>query len=207
MKDKFVFFDVGGVIVNDFNHNNGWEVFINSLGIEDHEKFRIWWKKNCGRVSIGQNLEDTVDELKKEFNMDLPNNFSFTKHFVGAISENRHIWPALNLIKSKSEVGLLANMYYGVLDQIFKSNLIPETDWRLIVDSSIVKIEKPSDGIYELAQNKSLHTGKDILFIDNTAENLEPAKKLGWDTFLYDPKNHEKSCEGLLIKFNEFMNK
>jgi FMN phosphatase YigB (HAD superfamily) len=82
---------------------------------------------------------------------------------------------------------------------IEKKGIIPPANWEVIIDSSIVGCAKPNMGIYTFAENKSRTKGKEILFIDNTKNNLEPAKKLGWKTFYYDSSHPEKSSNDLLL--------
>ena len=67
----------------------------------------------------------------------------------------------------------------------------------MIIDSSVEKVQKPYKPIYELAQKKSGFEANEILFIDNSQKNIDTARELGWQTFLYDSSNHQGSCQKL----------
>jgi putative hydrolase of the HAD superfamily len=107
------------------------------------------------------------------------------------------IWPIVKEIKKKYRVGLLTGMYSGMLDAIFKSGVMPEIEWDVIVDSSVFGFKKPNIEIYKIAEEKAGFLGEEILFVDNTKKNLETAQSLGWQTFLYDSSDYVGSTEKL----------
>lgn len=90
-----------------------------------------------------------------------------------------------------------------MLNAIKKRGLLPKVKWDAIVDSSVEKVRKPSKEIFKLAEKKAGVKGKEILFIDNGAKHVEAAKRFGWQTFLYDPKNPNNSSYRLLTFFTE----
>lgn len=93
-------------------------------------------------------------------------------------------------------------MYPNMLDAIYKVGLMPNVAWNVVIDSSIEKVRKPQTEIFQLAQDKSGFKGKEILFIDNGAKHVDAAKKFGWQGFVYDSSNTEKSnreLEDLLL--------
>ena len=105
------------------------------------------------------------------------------------------IW--LEKIKDKFQVGLLTNMYPGMFEAIQKRKIMPKIDWKVIVDSSKVRLKKPEIEIYQLAEKLAKTKPEEILFIDNKKKNLESAQKLGWQTFWYDSANYEQSSAEL----------
>ena len=88
-------------------------------------------------------------------------------------------------------------MYPGFLKMIKDAGLMPEVEWKVGVDSSVVKMRKPNEDIYLLAQKEVGVEGKEILFIDNTRENLIVPEKLGWQTFWYNSGDYAQSNEEL----------
>ena len=94
-------------------------------------------------------------------------------------------------------IGLLTNMYPKLLRAINKRGLMPDIKWDVIIDSSIEGLRKPQTEIFELARDKAGVNNDETLFVDNTERNVEAAKRMGWQTYLYDPSNVSKSNLGL----------
>ncbi len=89
-------------------------------------------------------------------------------------------------------------MWPGMLNEIFQSRLTTHIDWDIIIDSTVVKMQKPDRSIYEYAQLQTGALPEEILFIDNTAKHLVEPLKMGWQTFLYDSSNYAKANRDLL---------
>jgi FMN phosphatase YigB (HAD superfamily) len=118
--------------------------------------------------------------------------------FVNRFKANKSIWPVIDKIREKSRIGLLTNLYPGMLDAIRVRNILPDVKWDVIVDSSVVGLRKPDLEIYQKAQEDAGVKGEEILFIDNSFENIKVAKDLlGWRVFLYDPSKAEDSSSKL----------
>lgn len=52
---------------------------------------------------------------------------------------------------------------------------------------------KPEPEIYHVAQKKSGHEAREILFIDDLPQNVHTATKLGWNALQFEEKETEKS--------------
>ncbi|HRN85734.1 MAG TPA: HAD family hydrolase [Candidatus Dojkabacteria bacterium] len=205
MKDRkftHIFFDVGGVVILDFSGNNKWEEMLQSMGVDDENKERFLevWNKHKPRRCIDFDVDSMIDEFRNHVGLELSEDFSFLDEFVNRFDPNPSIWPVLDYTQQHYKVGLITNMYPRMLDKIFqRSDLVPDISWECIIDSSVVKLQKPNREIYEFAYKK-IGTDKDdkVLFIDNSEEHLVVPEKLRWDTFLYDPTNPKSSSEVLL---------
>ncbi|MPM61284.1 hypothetical protein SDC9_108142 [bioreactor metagenome] len=193
---KFVYFDIGGVLMKDLSDtNDGWGILLKSLGLKDdqRQKFNDYFEVLEKKLDLGEGIEEFVLKMKNDFGVRLPKNYSISDDLVNRFfHKNEEMWRIVEEVKNKHQVGLLTNMYFGMLDLIKNKKLIPDIDWT-IVDSSVEKCRKPDKRIYEIAQDKSGFKGKDILFIDNRQENLEMPKKMGWQTYWYDSSDYEKS--------------
>jgi 2-haloacid dehalogenase len=68
-------------------------------------------------------------------------------------------------------------------------------------ESAVEKISKPDKRLYEIVENRIKATGSEIYFIDDNPENLQTAKKMGWQTFLYSLGEDEgEKANGLIRK-------
>lgn len=179
---KFVYFDVGGVVIKDFSETNKWQEFLTATGMSEED-----WEINYGgKIDVGifpENPKIPYDKL--------------LSGFVDRFEINSSIWPIIAKTKENYPVGLLTNMYPRMLDLIRSHNLLPKINWDVIIDSSIEKVAKPDPKIFEIAQNKAGVPGKEILFIENSEGHVKSAEKFGWRTFWYDSKNYEDSSSKL----------
>lgn len=88
-----------------------------------------------------------------------------------------------------------------MLDLIKQRNIIPPTQWDVIVDSSAVGFQKPDPKIFALAQKLAQVRNDEILFVDNSEQHVKSADNFGWKTFLYDSADPTDSSAKLLQIF------
>ncbi len=178
---KFVYFDVGGVALQDFTGRN----YIEEIST---------------KIKLGKfgSLYHLWNVLHKKFRTMFPQ--IYEKYILGRVkklAQNKSIWSVIDKFGKTSKIGLLTNMYPDLLDAIKKAGLLPNNNWNAVVDSSVEGFEKPEMRIYEIAEKKSGFKGKEILFIDNTKQNIDAAIKFGWNGFLYNPNNCQISSKRL----------
>jgi len=188
---KFIYFDVGGVVIKDFSGTDNWQKLKNELGIKPHdiEKFDNFFDSYEEEVCTTRDINTLIPLIEKEFEIKLPENYNFLNAFVDKFERNESIWEVLNKAKEKYKVGLLTNMYPNMFSAISKRRLFPNIDWDVVVDSSVVKACKPNKEIFDIAEEKAKVKPSEILFIDNGKKHLEAAKLNSWQIFLYDSKN------------------
>lgn len=198
-KISFVYFDVGGVVVNDFSETNKWEQMKRDIKIPSKydTDFDIFYDRFEGEVNLGRDVDTIIPIIKKKYRVSLDGNYSMLEDFIDRFEVNEFIWPIIRKIKKHCGVGLLTNMYPRMLRGMINKNLLLEPDWDAVVDSSIEKIKKPDRKIFELAEKRAVATGKKILFVDNKQMNIEAAKDFGWQTFFYDSSDYEGSSKKL----------
>ncbi|KRE61935.1 HAD-IA family hydrolase [Paenibacillus sp. Soil750] len=97
--------------------------------------------------------------------------------------------PAFNCLEywcKIADIHLLSNHRLEWLSDL----LIPIYPFvRSVTISSEVGLCKPDPNIYKKVESNFVNSSW-ILFVDDQAKNLEPAKKLGWKTLLADRENH-----------------
>lgn len=196
---KFIYFDVGGVVIKDFSGTNKWNELKNGMGIKPNQEgeFDEIFDKYEPEVCIGRDVETLVPLLQEKLSLNLPPTYSFLLDFVNRFERNKTIWPTIDRLKQKYKVGLLTNMYPNMLNQIYKAGLMPDVKWDVVIDSSIEKVRKPQDEIFQLAQDRSGFSGQEILFVENGKKHIDAASKFGWQTLLYDPTNIVESNNSL----------
>ena len=198
-KIKFIYFDVGGVLILDFSNTNKWQELKSDLGVapEIDSEFEVVWKKYRERICLDFDVDHLLPEIQKRVGLKIAKNYSLLNDFVNRFQANPSIWPILKIARNHYKIGLLTNMYPRMLKTIEKANLIPKLNWDVVIDSSQVMRQKPDPEIFELATKKSGFKNEEILFIDNSIKNTLAAQKIGWQVFHYDNKNPEKASREL----------
>ena len=202
---KFIYFDVGGVIIKDFSGTDKWDDLKHELGIpfDKNREFEDIYDLYQDEINTNREIDSLLPIYKERFDIKVPRNYSLLiDGFVKRFERNLDIWPIIKRAKSKFKIGLLTNMYPHMLEEIKKAGLLPDVEFDQIIDSSIEKVQKPYKEIFELAQKRSGFKGNEILFVDNSKKHLSVPKKLGWQTFYYDSSKINKSNLDLLVFIN-----
>jgi putative hydrolase of the HAD superfamily len=191
---------LGGVVALDFSCTDGWAQLKRELKIpvEKYGKFEAFWDAHEPEVCAGKDVESLMPLLKKEFGSEMPKGYSLLRDgFVSRFKPNEHILPVIEKARKARQVGLLTNMYPGMLDEIMRRGIAPKDGWNAVVDSSVVGAQKPEPEIFRIAEGAAKVRGGSILFIDNSVKNVDAAKRFGWETFLYDPNHAAESSKSL----------
>lgn len=199
---SFVYFDVGGVAIQDFSNSPKWDVMLKDMGLDKFDRKLVdkIYDDYENEVILGTRHIDTlVQEYINKFEISLDPSFSMQNYFVDHFDPNLPLWPVIDKLKNTVKLGLLTDIYPGMLDAIIKKNLLPKVKWDQIIDSSVEKVRKPSPEIFELATSRSGVAIHEILFIDNKKANVEGAKLAGWQTYFYDSSDYEKSSHDLEV--------
>lgn len=192
---KFIYFDIGGVLVKDFSASNKWDQMTDKWGIPKDKKkmFDELYDEFEKEVCVGRSVEEFLPIAKEKFGIKFPKNYSLGIDFVNRFYKNEGLEKIIFDIKNDYQFGLLTNMYPKTLQMLRERNLIPDIDWATVIDSSVEKCKKPEEQIYICAQNRAQVKPDEILFVDNILKNLEIPKEMGWKTFLFDSANYEES--------------
>lgn len=203
---RFVYFDVGGVVIKDFSKTNKWDELVTALGISAkvRSEFNDLFNEYKSEFFVGTELSVFVEAASQKFGLFFPDGYDMTADIVSRFAANPSLWPIIKDIQSRKRIGLLTNMYPRMLDLIKGSGLFPEIDWEVVIDSSIEGCRKPDAEIYQLAVDRSGVEPVEILLVDNSIPNIEAAKSLGWQTFLYDPADVEASNSNLSLILKEY---
>ena len=191
--------------MQDFSGTNKWQELMHDLHIpnEKLQAFDQLTKLYRQKASVGyMTLDEEIQGVRDTLHLPIPKTYSFLDDFVNRFEQNMSIWPVIHTIHKTHRIGLLTNMYIGMLDKIMERGLMPPESWDAIVDSSVVHLKKPDPMVFALAEQQAGAPHNEIFFVDNLEENILAAKKFGWQTFFYDSKNIVSSSQKLLEVFN-----
>ena len=196
---KFIYFDVGGVLIKDFSGNNKWEEMKRDLGVtyETNSAFEAAWDTIDEKVCIDFDVDGLIDAIRTIPGIKIPENYSMLDDFVNRFDFSPSIWPLVEQASKSFRMGLLTNMYPRMLDKIIQRRLIQKEYFDVIIDSCVVGLKKPQLEIFAIAQKAVNIKPSEILFIDNVAKNVDSAKSLGWQTLLFDPQDVNNSIQRL----------
>lgn len=195
-KISFVYFDVGGVAIKDFSDSPKWENMIHDLGLDKFDKAKVdlVYNQRDTDLCLGKiHADELVVIYNRQYPVDLDPSFSLLNYFIDHFELNPGIWPIVQKVQQSKKTGLLTDMYLGMLDGIFARQLIPNTSWDSIVDSSVEGVRMPMPEIYALAQERAGVSPGEILFIDNRQKNLDGAVLAGWQTYRYDSSDYDQA--------------
>lgn len=196
---KFIYFDVGGVLIRDFTNTNKWQSLKSDLGVtrKTDEAFEQVWQKYRSRINLDLDVDLLIPELADAANLQLPTDYSLLHDFVRRFAKNPSIWPVVKEAQIRCKVGLLTNMFPRMLSLIKEDGIVEDVKWDIIIDSSVVLLQKPDSAIFSHATKESGFKKAEILFVDNLERNTLAAKEFGWQVFFYDDQNPEKASEEL----------
>ncbi len=178
---KFVYFDVSGVLVRFFQR-----AFTNisaDTGASSDVIESLYWHYNdvvCrGEMSLSEFDQILADRLN------IPN-ISWAEYYLKNIEVINETVELIRWAITYYPIGLLTNIMPGLVNEMIKQSKLPNLDYSAIVDSSVVGSIKPEQNIYAIAQKISGYKPEEILFIDDSRQNLMAAEKLGWHVLWFD---------------------
>ncbi len=187
MTDRFVYFDLGNVLVH-FDH---------AIAVQQLAK-RAGCQPEQARMAVfGSGLEDkwetglvTSLEFAREVNHALGTDIPAEQIIedVSAIfTPNPSILEALQWVRDHGiRMGVLSNTCEGHWLWLQRARWPMLLDWfDICILSYEVKSMKPSPGIYEACEQACSLTAASIFFTDDRAENIAAAQKRGWSTYQY----------------------
>ncbi len=196
---SFIYFDLGGVAVDDFTGNNKWQELGDKMGLSDANRngFKEFWQKHEGKFCTTDYIDTFLPALEQDLSITLPAGFSLQHEIVDRFYENTPIVPIVEQMATKTKIGLLTNVSPGMLDLIEQKGILPNVQWDQIIDSSVEHVMKPDVRIFQIAQDRTGVEGSQILFVDNKASHCQAAESFGWQSFYYDSSDRYKSADEL----------
>lgn len=210
-QSKIIIFDWGGVIES---HKEG-EYSINRAIINLIKHFNSEEDENTieERYHV-QSVEDiTYDiylendkwfqKIKHEFNLKCTTE-AFYDYYIkefDKIEYYKDVVKYAHSLKDKCKIGILSNL--GSLDKQRLDKQVDLKQFDYVWLSFELNCRKPREKIYEIVENDCKLESRNILFIDDSKENIQVAQKRGWNACLATGHELEKIKE----KVDEFLDK
>ena len=178
-----VYFDVGDVLAR---HQGGLDALSEMLGVSLPELTKEW-QVLCKQGNTGKIVTQTLwNSLKLTFNYQgqYVDFLDFWLAFLKPISEAHDLLIDISRVVS---IGLLTNLFPGMYAELLRRADIPNIPYLTSVVSCDVKIAKPDQGIFKIAEDRINISPDRILFIDDNSENIAVANRRHWHTVHFNP--------------------
>ena len=183
MPIKAVIFDFGGVVLASLGEAYVGE-WARRLGLSKAVLKSALWGEAWHALELGQ-MDDESYRRRVGEALRLPDLEAVSLFFQEFYAAERLYPQMLDLIQrlrrtGQVKVALLTNAFVGQ-DQVMrrKWGLDPRTMFDLYINSAEVGLAKPDPAIYELALAKLGVAPGEAIFIDDNAENVHAAARLG----------------------------
>ncbi len=203
MRDRFVYFDLGNVLVK-FDHAIATQQLAILAGCSiDESQFALFGSGLEIRYETGLlSSEEFVAYINRQLGTQLSK--VRVLEAVSAIFE-----PNLDILKGLEHIracgvgiGLLSNTCEGHWEWLKQRRWATVEGWfDPIVLSYEAQLMKPYAAIYLHCEQRCGFSGSQIFFTDDRADNIAAAAEQGWGTYQYG------STEGLIAAFDAWMSK
>lgn len=147
---------------------------------------RSYYAQSVEDITYNINLEEDkwFEKIKQEFNLKC-NSEEFYNYYIkefDKIEYYKNVVEYAHSLKNKCKIAILSN-----LESLDKQRLDKQVDLKqfdYVWLSCELNTRKPKDKIYEIVENDCKIEPNNILFIDDSKENIEMAKSRGWNTCL-----------------------
>ena len=210
-KNKIVIFDWGGVIEShkegEYSIDKAIINLIKYFNSKEDEKTIVerYHAQSVEDITYHIYLENDkwFEKIKKEFNLKC-NSEEFYDYYIkefDKIDYYKDVVEFAHSLKDKCKIAILSNL--GSLDKQRLDKQVDLKQFDYVWLSFELNCRKPKEKIYEIVEKDCNIEPKNILFIDDSKENIEVANKRGWNTCL--ATGHELNI--IREKVNEFLNR
>lgn len=213
-QEKIVIFDWGGVIESHKEGEYNFLIAIESIikrfnnNIDSYDIIKLW--ESCDFVSDNRQISETanIEEIMLWFN-NIKTKFNLKctfEEFCNIYQEEymkvhhyKDVVDYAHSLKDKCKIGILSNLGYLDKERIDKQVNLSMFDYVWL--SFDLGCCKPDEIIYKKVEKDLELDTNNILFIDDNLENIEIAKKRGWNTcqaFGYELDKIKESVDNFL---------
>lgn len=178
---RFVYFDVNGCLVHFF-HRAFMALAQDTNKPADMIETTFWHYNDA--VCKGEMPMEEFNEILSE-QLESPG-LDWRDYYLQAVEPIEEIQSVVHWVAEHYRVGLLSNIMPGEIDQMIARGILPQIEYDVIIDSSKVGAIKPDDAIYEMATAAAGLDPSQILFIDDSRDNIKAAERLGWRVLWFD---------------------
>lgn len=206
-KNKLILFDWGNIVES---HQTGYtcydawrDLFIKLGYTKECEPFKDINKYQPSCIKNEEEFKEAYTLMKEEFtfNKSFDEFKKIYKDTFDKIDYYKDVADYERSLKDKCFIGIFSNL--TIFDKERLDYQVGLSKYDYVFLSYNYGLRKPDIRLYEIIKDKLPFDSKDILFIDDRADNIETANKIGWNTFQITGLELDKIKE----KCEEFINK
>ncbi len=187
---KFVYFDINGCLVRFYHH--AFTKLADDLGTSSDTVESTFWHYNDAVCRGEMTILDFNTALAKAIGVPA---VDWTSYYLEAVQPIAEMHDLVKEVASSYDVGLLSNIMPGQIDAMLTKGMLPNVNYKTIIDSSEVMAIKPEVKIYEIAAGLAGVSPQEILLVDDSRPNLMAAEKMGWKVLWFDDYRVEDSVQ------------
>ncbi len=196
---KLILFDFGGVLVD---YSKSFQTASKEQGIPI-EYLDNAFDNNEEDITKGIiEPQDIFNMAVKESGVGADIKYDFVNSWVRDYKVIQPTWDLLAELSKTYQVGILSNVYKGMIVESIKLGRLPDINYSYIFESCEIGNRKPEKEIYEYVEKETGFSSKEILFIDDRQDFIEGAQRIGWITYLFDSTNPVVSVPQILDILN-----
>ncbi|MBI2670355.1 HAD family phosphatase [Candidatus Woesearchaeota archaeon] len=187
---KVIIFDVGGVLM--FSDMVFYKKISKYLGIDSKKliklRDKLYYERHKGKLTSKQ----VAFLIKKEFGIEKDVMRAFRKYYL-ELKINKSLLKIINRLKKKYKVAIVSNMD----DLSYKINKERGifSGFDEVIISHKVRLVKPQTRIFKLALKKLDVKAHNCVFVDDSKDNINVARKLGFKVIHF--KNNKQLIKEL----------
>jgi FMN phosphatase YigB (HAD superfamily)/DNA-binding XRE family transcriptional regulator len=185
---RFVYFDINGCLVRFYHRAFTRLAEVSGAPADVIET--TFWHYNDDVCRGGMSMDDFNREFAKALGLD---DVDWLEYYLEAIDPIEEMHEVVRWAAEYYKVGLLTNIMPGFIDVMRERGILPNVQYDVVIDSSVVGHIKPEAGIYETAKKRAGCLPGEILLVDDARTNLMAAEKQGWHVLWFDDYRPEES--------------
>jgi len=191
---RFIYFDVGGVLID---WSGVFQTAASKFHVTVQDIFEVF-DENVEIITKGfLSPQQFWGKCIQKYNIRNAEEYDFLGSWVSDYRPIQEMHELINTIIPRYNIGLLSNIYKGMLPLLLDKKLIPHIHYEQIIFSCDVGMMKPNPDIYAIAQKRANVDSHDILLVDDREDYVEGAKKAHWHTFLFNNQQRDRSVKEL----------
>jgi putative hydrolase of the HAD superfamily len=187
---SFVYFDVNGCLV--YFYQRAFAKLAADTGARPDIIESAFWHYNddvCrGIISLSDFNAQLAERLQVK-------TVDWQHYYLETIQPILQMQELLQWASERYKIGLLTNIMPGFLNALRRSGQVPNLNYDVVIDSSVVAAIKPESKMYEIAQERAGCPPGEILLIDDARVNLMAAERLGWHVLWFDDSHPQESVD------------
>lgn len=187
---KFVFFDINGCMVRFFQR--AFSDLAAETGVRPEIIEETFWHYNDAVCRGEMSMADFNSILGERVGKP---DLDWLDYYLGSVEPVEELHACAMWAAEHFKIGLMSNIMPGSIHAMIERGLLPNLDYSVVIDSSVVHSIKPEPGIYHIAAEQTGVQAEDILLVDDSRANLMSAERLGWHVLWFDDFRPSESVE------------